>query len=97
MLSISRVVHRGRHSLLSTGRQGGSFKAWVEANTEVSYRTAAAYMKVANEAAKGAELCTFQSIDAFLKATRQSEKPKAKATNPKPSDSPCVSKLDRSD
>lgn len=60
--------------------QHGKFKAWIEANCECSYRTAAKYMRVA----KCADLDTFDAamgVDAFLQAH-------AKAAEGKTTESP---------
>lgn len=42
----------------------GQFKQWVEANTKVSYRTAAKYMQLAKLEAKGADLGTLTAVSA---------------------------------
>lgn len=59
----------------------GEFKAWIEENCTFSYRTAAAYMRVA----KSADVCTFDTgmtLEAFLEATATPrDKASAQATN----------------
>lgn len=62
----------------------GEFKAWVEANTKVCWRTAQRYMRVASLAPKCDSLDAFEGgLVAFLDAhaERRSEKP---STQPKP-------------
>ena len=47
----------------------GQFRAWVETNTGVSYRTGAKYMQVAKVAAKSADLgISAGGVDALLDA-----------------------------
>ena len=63
----------------------GRFKAWVETNTEVSYRTASKYMKVAQFEREGVDLGDFQGgVDALLKQHSRppSRQPKEESNAP---------------
>jgi len=62
-LEAGHLLHEAKRSL-----PHGRFKAWVENNTEVSYRTASKYMKVAQFERDGVDLGGFEGgVDALLK------------------------------